>query len=120
MVQRLPYPKLPRNLKKMTEAANKLSYLDIMIEIEDSCFWTDAYVYDKRDGFGLHILNFPILSSNTPLSQCSLLSIYLSTSKNSQNRGIKGHCRRQCREPRSADVYTARSEENFSVFHSSG
>jgi len=24
-----------------TEAANKLSYLDIMIEIEDSCFQTD-------------------------------------------------------------------------------
>ena len=41
-----------------TEAANKLSYLDIMIEIEDSCFQTD--IYDKREhGFGFHIVSFP-------------------------------------------------------------
>ena len=53
-------------LKKTTEASNKLSYLDIMIEIEHGCFRTD--VYDKRDGFGFHIVDFPYLCSNIPLS----------------------------------------------------
>jgi len=57
------YPK-ELQLKKTTEAANELSYLDIMIEIEDSCFRID--VYDKRDGFGFHAVNFPNL--NIPLS----------------------------------------------------
>ena len=57
------YPK-ELQLKKTTEAANELSYLDIMIEIEDSCFRTD--VYNKRDGFGFHVVNFPNL--NIPLS----------------------------------------------------
>lgn len=33
-------------LKKMTEASTKLSYVDIMIEIADSCLRTD--VYNKR------------------------------------------------------------------------
>ena len=51
---------------RKTTAVNKLSYLDSMIEIEDSCFWTD--VYNKRNGFGFHIVNFPNLSSNIPLS----------------------------------------------------
>ena len=67
------YPK-ELKLKKTTEAFNKLSYLDITIEIEDSSFRTD--VYDKRDGFGFHIVNFPNLSSNIPLSPA--YGIYIS------------------------------------------
>ena len=59
------YP-MELQLKKTTEASNKLSYLDIMIEIEHGRFRTD--VYDKRDGFGFHIVNFPYLCSNIPLS----------------------------------------------------
>lgn len=39
-----------------------------MIEIEDSIFTKD--VYDKRDGFGFHVVNVnvPNLSSNISLS----------------------------------------------------
>ena len=37
-----------------------------MMEIEHGRFRTD--VYDKRDGFGFHIVNFPYLCSNIPLS----------------------------------------------------
>jgi len=53
---------------KTTEALNKLSCLGIlsMIEIEDSVFTKD--VYDKRDGFGFHVVNVPNLRSNIPLS----------------------------------------------------
>ena len=57
------YPK-ELELKRTTERHNKLSYLDIMIEIENDRFRTD--IYDKRDSFGFHIVNFPYLSSNIP------------------------------------------------------
>ena len=51
-------------LKKTTETPVKLSYLDICIEIIERKFKTS--VYDKRDAFKFHIVNFPFLDSNIP------------------------------------------------------
>ncbi len=42
----------------------KLSYLDICIEIKERKFTTS--VYDRRDAFKFHIVNFPFLDSNIP------------------------------------------------------
>ena len=51
-------------LKKTTEAPDKLSYLDICLQIQREKFKTS--VYDKRDAFKFHIVNFPFLDSNIP------------------------------------------------------
>ena len=41
-----------------------VSYLDIWITISQQKFATT--VYDKRDGFGFDIVNFPYMDSNIP------------------------------------------------------
>ena len=41
-----------------------VSYLDVGITINDGHFNTT--VYDKRDNFNSHIVNFPFMSSNIP------------------------------------------------------
>ena len=51
-------------LKKPTEAPDKLSYLDICLQIQRGKFKTS--VYDKRDAFKFRIVNFPFLDSNIP------------------------------------------------------
>ena len=51
-------------LKKTTEAQDRVSYLDICIQIRARKFHTS--VYDKRDGFNFYIVNFPHLDSNIP------------------------------------------------------
>ena len=51
-------------LKKTTECGTQLSYLDILITIENGKYSTA--VYDKRDNFNFNIVNFPYLSSNIP------------------------------------------------------
>ena len=51
-------------LKKTTECETQLSYLDVLITIEDGRYSTA--VYDKRDNFNFNIVNFPYLSSNIP------------------------------------------------------
>ena len=51
-------------LKKTTESAVEVSYLDVKIGIEEERFVTS--VYDKRDSFNFHIVNFPFLNSNIP------------------------------------------------------
>ena len=52
------------HLKKTTECPTKLSYLDILIDIDNGKYSTA--VYDKRDGFSFEIVNFPFLCSNIP------------------------------------------------------
>jgi hypothetical protein len=56
----------PRDLqlKKTTECETQLSYLDILVTIENRKYSTA--VYDKRDNFNFNIVNFPYLSSNIP------------------------------------------------------
>ena len=51
-------------LKKTTENEGRLSYLDLELSIVDSMFRTA--VFDKRDGFNFHIVNFPHMNSNIP------------------------------------------------------
>ena len=51
-------------LKRTTETESRLSYLDIELTIADRKFTTA--VFDKRDGFDFHIVNFPHLDSNIP------------------------------------------------------
>ena len=49
-------------LKKTTEAPDKLSYLDICLQIQGRKLKTS--VYDKKDAFQFHNTNFPFLDSN--------------------------------------------------------
>ena len=51
-------------LKKTTETNSRLSYLDLELNIVDGRFTTA--VFDKRDGFNFHIVNFPHMDSNIP------------------------------------------------------
>ena len=51
-------------LKKTTESATALSYLDVLITIDNGRYSTA--VFDKRDSFTFNIVNFPHLSSNIP------------------------------------------------------
>ena len=49
------------DLKKTTESLTSVSYLDILIIINNG-----IAVYDNRDSFNFSIVNFPYLSSNIP------------------------------------------------------
>ena len=51
-------------LKRTTETDSRLSYLDLEVNIVDKKFSTA--VFDKRDGFNFHIVNFPYMDSNIP------------------------------------------------------
>ena len=51
-------------LKRTTETDSRLSYLDLEVNISDRKFTTA--VFDKRDGFSFHIVNFPHMDSNIP------------------------------------------------------
>ena len=50
--------------KRTTERPITCSYLDLNISISGHRFHTD--LYDKRDAFHFHIVNFPHMVSNTP------------------------------------------------------
>ena len=54
-------------IKDTTESNTSTSYLDLLLSI-----WRDGQlhtsIYDKRDDFNFHIINFPFLSSNIPSS----------------------------------------------------
>ena len=51
-------------LKQTTESETKVSYMDIYITIVGQRFRTS--IFDKRDSFNCHIVNFPFLNSNIP------------------------------------------------------
>ena len=51
-------------LKRTTEMDSRLSYLDLEVNISDRRFTTA--VFDKRDGFNFHIVNFHHMDSNMP------------------------------------------------------
>ena len=51
-------------LKQTSESETEVSYLDIYITIVSQRFRTS--VFDKRDSFNFHIVNFPFLNSNIP------------------------------------------------------
>ena len=51
-------------LKRTTECPNKLSYLDLLVTIDNGKYSTT--VFDKRDSFKFDIVNFPHMNSNIP------------------------------------------------------
>ena len=48
-----------------TESTSVASYLDLLF-IRDKSNNITTKLYDKRDAFGFHIVNFPFMSSNIP------------------------------------------------------
>ena len=64
-------------IKDTTESNTSASYLDFLLSIGRDCQRRTS-LYDKRDDFNFHIINFSFLSSNIPSSSC-LLRIYLTT-----------------------------------------
>ena len=51
-------------LEKTTESRDRLSYLDICVTIVKRKYRTK--IYDKREDYNFHIVNFPFMSSNIP------------------------------------------------------
>ena len=67
LVRRFPQCPTPRPqliLKKTTETMDRLSYLDMQIDFINLNFRTS--LYDKRDRFKFHIVNFPHMDNNIP------------------------------------------------------
>ena len=53
------------NVEKTNQSGNLASYLDLTFTIENYGKLSTK-LYDKRDDFDFHIVNFPFLSSNIP------------------------------------------------------
>ena len=53
------------NVEKTNQSDNLASYLDLTFTIEKDGKLSTK-LYDKRDDFDFHIINFPFLSSNIP------------------------------------------------------
>ena len=51
--------------KELTESTSVASYLNLLF-IQDNSKNITTKLYDKRDTFGFHIVNFPFMSSNIP------------------------------------------------------
>ena len=58
------YPK-ELTISETTESTSVASYLDLLF-IQDNSNNITTKLYDKRDMFGFHIVNFPFMSSNIP------------------------------------------------------
>ena len=56
---------IPPNVMLNNQSDNLASYLDLTFTIEKDGKLS-AKLYDKRDDFNFHIVNFPFLSSNIP------------------------------------------------------
>ena len=52
-------------ISETTESISVASYLDLLF-IRDNSNNIKTKLYDKRDTFGFHIVNFPVMSSNIP------------------------------------------------------
>ena len=63
------YPK-ELTITETTESTSVASYLDLL-SIRDKSNNIMTKLYDKRDTFGFHIVNFPFMSSNTPSAQAN-------------------------------------------------
>ena len=58
------YPK-DLTISETTESTSVASYLDLLF-IRDKSNNVTIKLYDKRNAFGFHIVNFPFMSSNIP------------------------------------------------------
>ena len=64
-------------ISETTESLSVASYLDLLF-IRDKRNNITTKLYDKRDAFGFHIVNFPFMSSNIP-SHHPMVSMHLSS-----------------------------------------
>ena len=55
------------DIKNTTDSTNSSSYLDLLFSIDEQEN-LHTKLYDKRDDFNFHIVNFPFLDSNIPSS----------------------------------------------------
>ena len=62
------YPK-ELTISETTESTSVASYLNLLF-IQDNINNITTKLYDKRDTFGFHIVNFPFMSSNIPSGLC--------------------------------------------------
>ena len=60
-------------VEKPKKSDNLVDYLDLTFVI-DSEGKLSARLYDKRDDFDFHIVNFPLLSSNIPSGPCMVFT----------------------------------------------
>ena len=58
------YPK-ELTISETTESTSIASYLDLLF-IRDKSNNITTKLYDKRNAFGFHVVNFPFISSNIP------------------------------------------------------
>ena len=70
------YPK-ELTMSETTESTSIGSYLDLLF-IRDKSNNITTKLYDKRDAFGFHFVNFPFMSSNIPSAQ-PMVSMHLSS-----------------------------------------
>ena len=54
-------------ISEITESTSVASYLDLLFTRDENNNITTK-LYDKRDSFGFHIVNFPFMSSNIPFA----------------------------------------------------
>ena len=60
-----PLISTPKNtISETTESTSVASYLHLLFTRDENNITTK--LYDKRDAFGFHIVNFPFMSSNIP------------------------------------------------------
>ena len=52
-------------ISETTESTSAASYLDLLFTRDESNNFTTK-LYDKRDAFGFHIVNFPFMPSSIP------------------------------------------------------
>ena len=62
-------------ISETTESTSVASYLDLLFTRDENNNITTK-LYDKRDAFGFHIVNFPFVASNIPLA--SAYGVYTS------------------------------------------
>ena len=62
-------------ISETTESASIASYFDLLFTRDKSNNITTK-LYDKRDAFGVHVVNFPFMSSNIPSAPSMHLSSF--------------------------------------------
>ena len=59
-----------------TDSVESASYLDLLLSI-DADKKLHTKLYDKRDDFDFHIVNFPFLDSNILSAKLTITKVYL-------------------------------------------
>jgi hypothetical protein len=71
-------------IKETSDTASSASFLDLYLELDDSC-QLSTKIYDKRDDFNFKIINFPNMCSNIPASPAYAISQLIRYARASSN-----------------------------------